>query len=124
VDKEPHAYRHAPSEDGHEATDECPCYYCHGLPAEHEDYVMPEPTVTTIDITPTWSGLLPVLVELATNATTVEAMKSAEGQLQKMASAADKYNRIAKAYNEASERGPLDVSDFLASVTAIMEDKA
>lgn len=36
---ETHAYRHAPSEDGHEPEPDCPCYYCHGLPAAHQ----PEP---------------------------------------------------------------------------------
>jgi hypothetical protein len=70
---------------------------------------MPDPTVRTIDITPTWSGVLPLLVELATNATTVEARKDAEAELRKMARAADLWNnRVAvaeKLLAIAEERG-------------------
>lgn len=66
---------------------------------------MADKTVTTIDITPTWSGLLPVLVELATNGTTTEAKLTADMELRKMAKAADMYNAIAKAYTESSDVG-------------------
>lgn len=83
---------------------------------------MSEPKVTTIDITPTWSGLWPVLVELATNATTAEAMKDAEAELAKMAKAADRYNAIAKAWS-AQDRLPED-EPFIEAVRSILEEKS
>lgn len=47
----------------------------------------------TIDITPTWEGLLPLLIELAHNATTPEARKAAQTELSRMARAADLFNK-------------------------------
>lgn len=85
--------------------------------ADTEDTGMAK-AVTTIDITPTWRGLLPVLVELATNATTVEAQKDAEAELQKMATAADRYNAIAKAHSTLQEDG--DQPAFFETVRAIL----
>lgn len=44
---------------------------------------------TTIDITPTWEELLPLLVELAANGDTVEARKYAMGELRRLARSVD-----------------------------------
>jgi len=51
----------------------------------------------TIDVTPTWSGIMPILVELANNAETVESRRVAMDELRTMASLADKYNELVKA---------------------------
>lgn len=86
--------------------------------------VAEQPTVQTIDITPTWRGILPVLVELATRATTVEAMKDAEAELRKMAQAADRYNALAKAWQESSKTsgGRLRAVEFYDRALTIFEE--
>lgn len=43
-----------------------------------------------VDCTPTWRGILPLLVELATNAGTSEARETAWKELRRMAEIADK----------------------------------
>jgi hypothetical protein len=45
----------------------------------------------TIDLTPTWSGILPALLAVIANGETVEARKAAEQELARMARIADKY---------------------------------
>lgn len=47
----------------------------------------------TIDLTPTWSGLLPALLLAYTNGTP-EGKRMARGELLRMAEAADKYNEL------------------------------
>lgn len=51
----------------------------------------------TIDITPTWSGILPALIAIVENGETVEAHKTAEAELRKMADLADRYVAAVKA---------------------------
>jgi len=45
----------------------------------------------TIDITPTWAGLLPVLIHLSVNGTTTESRAMATSELARMANLADLY---------------------------------
>lgn len=45
-----------------------------------------------VDCTPTWRALLPTLLELAANATTQDARRTAREELERMASAADRWN--------------------------------
>lgn len=47
---------------------------------------------TTIDITPTWQSLVPVLVELSCNGTTAEARSQAMAELMRLARAVDAMN--------------------------------
>ena len=49
----------------------------------------------TIDITPTWRVLLPVLVEVAANGTSAEGRKIARDELYKLADAVDAMNAAA-----------------------------
>lgn len=46
----------------------------------------------TIDITPSWRGLLPYLVEVAANGTSAEGRKLAMEELYKLADLADRIN--------------------------------
>lgn len=57
-------------------------------------------TTEHIDITPTWEGILPLLVEVAVNGETVAARKEAMDELRKIARAADAMNAKAKAEKE------------------------
>lgn len=50
----------------------------------------------TIDLTPTWSGILPGLLAVIENGTG-EGRRLAREELARMAQAADKYNELAKA---------------------------
>ena len=50
----------------------------------------------TIDLTPTWSGILPGLLAVIENGTG-EGRQMARVELARMAQAADKYNELAKA---------------------------
>ncbi|MEM7298027.1 MAG: hypothetical protein AAF391_07150 [Bacteroidota bacterium] len=50
----------------------------------------------TIDITPTWSGLLPALLAVIQDGETAEARQIAKDELVKMAKAADRYNEHTK----------------------------
>lgn len=49
--------------------------------------------IKTLDITPTWAGVLPLLIRLAQNPKTVD---DAHKELLNMARAADAYNEIVK----------------------------
>lgn len=49
----------------------------------------------TIDITPTWAGILPTLLVLLQDGSN-EGQKTAREELQKMARAADLYNKSIK----------------------------
>ena len=53
----------------------------------------------TIDITPTWLGLAPVMIDIIKNSPTPESTKIAEEELLKMARVADKYIEISS-YNK------------------------
>ena len=53
-----------------------------------------------IDMTPTWSGSLPVLLHLVEYATTPEARATATSELARMANLADLYVKL---QNDASE---------------------
>lgn len=46
----------------------------------------------TIDVTPTWEALLPVLVEVAANGTDAKGRKAAMDELKALARAMDKIN--------------------------------
>ena len=48
-------------------------------------------TTETIDITPTWEGLLPVLVHLAAHGATLDSREVATVELTRMAKIADLY---------------------------------
>ena len=56
----------------------------------------------TIDITPTWEGLLPMLLELRSRGTTKESRKTAGDELLRMAKIADLH---------VAENGPLKKSE-------------
>lgn len=45
--------------------------------------------VRTIDATPTWAGLMPLLVQAAANGTTTEARNAAMGELMRLATIVD-----------------------------------
>lgn len=51
--------------------------------------------ITTIDITPTWSGLLPALLDLL-NSKKTDVRQQAYDELVRMAKAADLWNQHAK----------------------------
>ena len=53
---------------------------------------MTNPTTTTIDLTPTWLGILPTLIAIIENGRP-EGRKEAINQLQKLAAYADDCNR-------------------------------
>lgn len=53
-------------------------------------------TTQFIDMTPTWRGLLPVLVEVAANGTSTQARKDAMSELFRLADMADAANAKAK----------------------------
>jgi len=52
------------------------------------------PTVT-VDITPTWAGILPALIAVIRDGTP-EGQRAAVTELQRMAQAADRLNALAK----------------------------
>ena len=54
------------------------------------------PRTITVDITPTWTGILPALIAILVNGETVEARKTAEAELGKMAGLADRYVALSK----------------------------
>jgi hypothetical protein len=64
----------------------------------------------TIDMTPTWSGLLPALLAVIQNAETVEGRKAAEAELMRMARIAD---RLVEATNVPACRIALDNAGLL-----------
>jgi len=47
--------------------------------------------IATIDVTPTWAGLLPTLLAVHENAMTVDAKRTAFAELRRMAELADAY---------------------------------
>tara|TARA_R110001599_G_scaffold243832_1_gene443763 strand:- start:229 stop:402 length:174 start_codon:yes stop_codon:yes gene_type:complete len=53
----------------------------------------------TVDITPTWEALLPVLIRVATQGETAEAQEGAMSELLRMARACDEMNAKAKEDN-------------------------
>ena len=78
--------------------------------------------VRTIDLTPTWLGILPALLDIVRNGTTVETHKTADEELRRMAGLADahvatrrKLAPITKALREALDNlGGEEVEDGYA----------
>jgi hypothetical protein len=71
----------------------------------------------TVNVTPTWTGLLPLLLEVAMNAETVEARRTAREELQRMARIADAAVSLvaaAKAMDDAMDEAqrPPDGDDY------------
>lgn len=54
----------------------------------------------TIDATPTWESMVPVLMYIIRNIDRMDALNDIEQELRVMASAADKWNAYAKAQTE------------------------
>lgn len=50
----------------------------------------------TIDITPTWSAVLPILLHIARNGTDQNAMREIEKEFRRMAELADKWVEYCK----------------------------
>jgi hypothetical protein len=63
----------------------------------------------TIDMTPTWEGILPGLIAMVTNGT-VEARNTAMSELRRMAQLADKYVAQEQASHVIPEDAPVHVS--------------
>lgn len=59
--------------------------------------------IETIDITPTWSELLPTLIEVATNGATLEGRRNAMTELKRMARAADLFIESCKKESTTDE---------------------
>lgn len=60
-------------------------------------------TAETIEITPTWRGIMPLLVELAANADSAEARKNSMDQLLKLADVIDAFNEEARKKKDEGE---------------------
>jgi hypothetical protein len=58
--------------------------------------------VETIDVTPTWSGVLPLLLLVLREGTTAQARKAAEDELKRMAHLADVAVEMLKKDDPAS----------------------
>ena len=58
----------------------------------------------TIDLTPTWEEILPALIRLFVDGTTLEARQTAYEELTRMARLADKQVAHAKFLREAGKR--------------------
>ncbi|AKM09368.1 hypothetical protein [Croceicoccus naphthovorans] len=52
---------------------------------------MNNPKITTIDLTPTWSEILPALLRLYAEGSTSKVKRTAEEELRRMAALADRY---------------------------------
>ncbi len=52
---------------------------------------MTKPNVKTVDLTPSWEGILPVLLTIYNYAETAEARNTAFAELKRMAQLADAY---------------------------------
>jgi hypothetical protein len=63
-----------------------------------------ENTMQTIDLTPTWEGILPAMLTLYAEAETIEAKQTAYEELTRMARLADKQVAQVKALREASQK--------------------
>lgn len=57
----------------------------------------------TIDITPTWEELVPLLVQVAANGETRKARETAMDELKRLARAVDEMNAEAKAQQTIEE---------------------
>ena len=57
--------------------------------------------MTTIDLTPTWRGIAPVLFRIIRDAETPEALRTAYEELMRMAALADRAVEAASAGAEA-----------------------
>lgn len=66
-----------------------------------------------VDLTPTWRGLLPMLIEVAANGTSPEGRKQATDELYRLADAADKLTAI----NRAKATDVYDHSKVAATAT-------
>jgi hypothetical protein len=70
----------------------------------------------SIKIAPTWTGILPLLLELRANATTDEARMTAEAELRRMADLADRY--VASVQVEQADITDADLADANAAIHA------
>lgn len=59
----------------------------------------------TIDMTPTWAELMPILVEVAANGATVEGRKQAMTELKRLASIADTQYAHRRAWETLTPTG-------------------
>ncbi len=103
TDLEPHAYRHATSDDGHEALADCPCYYCHRPMTEHADF-LPDGAMPDDDLDA-------LAAELATEyAAAVERVRDRAmearygGRLTRQLSTEPKYERMTREAIDAYAR--------------------
>lgn len=60
--------------------------------------------VKYVNMTPTWSALLPGMIDVIRNGETYESRKLMEGEFERMALAADKWNEYAKKQNEEEDK--------------------
>lgn len=72
--------------------------------------------MTTIDLTPTWAGLLPALLAAVTDGT-AEGRQIAIEELERMAGAADRWNENATALVDLLSQARSALSDQLPSHT-------
>ena len=56
--------------------------------------------VETIDLTPTWTALVPVMIAILTEVKNPETIKDLTAELLKMAEGADKWNEYVKELKE------------------------
>jgi len=72
-------------------------------------------TTTTIDLTPTWRGILPALLALVENPIT---RQDGLDELARMADAADKYNDLVSKVQYLPKREDAGFDDFDTQVQA------
>jgi hypothetical protein len=83
---------------------------------------MTEYTGETVDITPSWSGLLPGLILLITDGETPEARKAGADELRRMARLADAY--VASAKGEGALGLPFTVvGEVVQSLGTVIVDR-
>ena len=67
-----------------------------------------------VDVTPTWRGILPLLVELAMNANTQEARDTAWKELRRMSEIADRMVALEKDMQAVKETKRLTTDEMFA----------
>jgi len=55
-----------------------------------------EDTTQTIDITPTWEEVAPIVIEIIKNGSTPKSIRAAENEIINMARIADRYIKLQK----------------------------
>ena len=53
-------------------------------------------TTQTIDITPTWEEVAPIMIEIIKNGSTPKSIRTAENEIINMARIADRYIKLQK----------------------------